>query len=150
MRKWTKSRKEDRGKSHVAIRGFFVKHSVLDGFAIGASGVCLVHCLILPIILVALPGGSELLGMHDVFHVILLAIAIPTSLFALWGGKRRHGQHLPLLGGGIGLSGLLLGIIFEDLGTPGTVFTVVGSLILIAAHVTNWRMLIRLEQDRVS
>lgn len=120
---------------------------MLDGFAIGASGVCLVHCLILPIVLVALPGGSELLGLHDVFHVILLAIAIPTSLFVLWSGRRRHGQPLPLIGGGIGLIGLLLGIILEDLGSAGTTSTVAGSLFLITSHVANWRMLVRLETE---
>jgi hypothetical protein len=120
---------------------------MLDGFAIGASGVCLAHCLILPIFLVLMPGGSELLGLHEFFHILLLVIAIPTSLLALWSGKRRHGQPLPLLGGGIGLIGLSFGVIFEDMGNAGTAFTVLGSLILIMVHITNWRILTRLEQD---
>jgi hypothetical protein len=123
-----------------------VRHNFLDGFAIGASGVCLAHCLILPVFLVMMPGGTAWLGLHGLFHVVFLGIAIPTSLLALLSGKRRHGLTGPLMAGGMGLIGLLLGVAFEEVGNMGTAFTVLGSLVLIAAHVTNWRLLVRLEQ----
>ncbi len=95
-----------------------------------------------------MPGGTAWLGLHGVFHVVFLGIAIPTSLFALLSGKRRHGLTMPLIAGGLGLIGLLLGVVFEEVGNTGTAFTVLGSLVLIAAHMTNWRMLVQLEQGR--
>ncbi len=113
-----------------------------DRFAIGASGLCLLHCLVLPIILVGLPSGIHALGGGETFHLIILSTAIPLSLWGLIGGRKLHGNIRPVQ---LGLAGLLLlvtGVSLEllSLRVIGTLLTVSGSMVLVGAHVLNWKL----------
>ena len=112
----------------------------LESGAVGASVLCLVHCLALPFLLAALPALASILPVSERFHLWVLAFAVPAATAALWCGWKRHNAVAPLL---IGAAGLLL------LATGATVFgetrwetpiTVTGSLTLAFAHVRNWRM----------
>jgi hypothetical protein len=114
-----------------------VKPGLWDGVAISASGLCLVHCLALPVASAALP----ILGVAadaEWIHWLFLAIAAPAALFAF-----RHGTGAStwamrgLAALGVGL--LLLGA----LGWPDheweTGWTVAGGSALIIAHLWNFR-----------
>ena len=112
----------------------------LDAFTIGASGVCLVHCLLLPLLVAAAPSLSRLVRVPEEFHVLAFALAVPASAFALSGGYRRHGVILPVFVASAGL--LLIGI-----GALGglqvaleTGVSVVGSVLLAIGHLVNWRL----------
>lgn len=113
--------------------------SWLDGFAICASAACMIHCLALPLVLAALPALSDMISPGETFHVIVLALAVPTSTFALISGWRWHRAPTPLLTGLIGL--LIMGgaIAFARDELAETVVTVAGSLLLAGAHIANWR-----------
>jgi hypothetical protein len=111
----------------------------LDGFAMGASAACLVHCLLLPALLVALPTMAAFLTIPEGFHLAAFALAVPTSLLAMASGYRRHCRLLPA---GLAAVGLLL------LGTGAlgaseaaeTILSVSGALVLGLAHALNWRV----------
>jgi hypothetical protein len=75
----------------------------LDAAAIGASFVCLVHCLLLPLVMAALPAISHFLQPPEALHVAAFLIAVPVSALAMLRGHRRHGLHLPAVIGGLGL-----------------------------------------------
>ena len=64
--------------------------SWLDGFAICASALCTVHCLGLPLLFALLPTIAARIDPGESFHLLMLAIAVPTSLFSLLQGWRRH------------------------------------------------------------
>jgi hypothetical protein len=115
----------------------------LDRLGIILSGICIVHCLALPLLLAALPFlGDSILGGHG-FHEWLLLAVLPVSLVALSFGYRRHGDANVLWLGGIGLALLsfatygyrLIGL-SEDWERG---ISIVGGLIHAGGHVLNFR-----------
>ncbi|WP_312489732.1 MerC domain-containing protein [Sphingomonas sp.] len=110
----------------------------LDGLAISASTLCLVHCLVLPIVIAFLPSIAEWADWGDAVHIIMLVIAVPLSGGTLFAGWRRHRAKGPLWTGMAGLALLVLGLPFEGM-TLGTALTVAGGMALAVAHVGNLR-----------
>ncbi|MDR6850676.1 hypothetical protein J2Y54_000169 [Sphingomonas sp. BE123] len=113
--------------------------SWFDGLAVGASALCLIHCLALPIVIAALPALAARLDLGEGFHLAVLAFALPVSAVALGEGWRRHRGLTPLFVGAFGLMLLAAGLAFEDWVAVETGLTVAGSLLLAGAHVANWR-----------
>lgn len=112
----------------------------IERAAVGASILCLIHCLALPILLAALPALSTILSVPESIHVWILAFAIPAAGAALVTGYRRHMARYPMVMGVIGLAFMAIGaFVFarQWLETPTTVF---GSITLASAHVINWRL----------
>ena len=114
---------------------------MLDSIAIGASFACLMHCLALPLLLAALPAASKLLDVPESFHLMMLAIALPISAFALVNGYRKHGATIPSALGVIGLSLMSVGVFWSDSKSLETGLTVLGSVMLALAHIGNWQIL---------
>lgn len=111
----------------------------MDQAAILLSGLCLLHCLALPVLIA---GGSlltQLGGAH--LHLQMLAIVAPLSVLALAFGFRRHGSLRVLFCGAFGLALLAAGAIaHEHLGVVADrALTVTGSLVLAAVHYVNSR-----------
>lgn len=116
----------------------------LDWLAIGTSLLCLVHCIALPVVVASLPsvdlGRAGVPGRADLTHWILLAMAVPVSLWAL--GRGRAGP-LPLLTGSAGLTLMALAVLHFE-GTPAERWLTVAGVILVAvAHLLRWRSLHR-------
>ena len=105
------------------------------------SGLCLVHCLLLPFAVVLLPFLAQFSDDH--FHVEMLMIVIPVSLFALFLGYRRH-HHAGIVAAGlVGLCLLTLGgtVVHETWGLMADrTLTVLGSLTLAVTHYRNFRL----------
>ncbi|WP_242115606.1 MerC domain-containing protein [Sphingomonas lacusdianchii] len=116
--------------------------TLLDGAAIGASLLCLIHCIGLPILFALLPALASIgLPSSEWLHLLLLLTAIPVSALALVGGWRAHGRVVPMLLGALGLAGLAAGLAFDSVPGAETALTVAGSLALAMAHIGNWRRL---------
>ena len=108
-----------------------------DGVAMSLSGLCLLHCLALPVLAVGLPFLSVVAEAEWV-HWLFVALAVPASALALLGsGGRRAG---PLgLGATLGLSLLIAGAAGWPDHDSETVMTVAGGLVLAGVHALNWR-----------
>jgi len=111
----------------------------LDALGMGASALCLVHCLGLPLLIAALPAIAARIDLGEGFHLAVLLFALPVSGFALIEGWRRHRGLAPLFVGAAGLALLALGLAFENRVAIETGVTVAGSLLLAGAHIANWR-----------
>ena len=111
-----------------------------DKAAVILSGLCLVHCLALPVLVAVVPFVSELGGDH--LHAELLLVVIPISVFAFAIGFRRH-RSLKVVGFGVlGMAVLALGgtYVHNRYGIAADrAMTVAGSAILAAAHFFNSR-----------
>ena len=120
-----------------------VSQANLDKTAIGLSLVCTIHCLLTPLAIALLPALGATFLDDERFHYAVLFFVIPTSLYALSLGCRRHGR-LGILA--IGILGLLvlssiLIIGEETLGETGEkITTVVGAVIVASAHIRNYRL----------
>lgn len=103
----------------------------------GLSGLCLVHCIALPLASVLLPGLG--LAARPGVHLALVLLAAPLALAALLAGWRRHGRLRPLALGLVGLALLMATLLVREEATERLV-SLAGGLILIGAHVLNWRL----------
>lgn len=113
-----------------------------DRVGLSLSGICIAHCLLLPVAVSLLPMWSAALDIHDWLHPLFAALLIPTTIIAGIAGFRRHHNRWII---GVLISGLVIivltGILLHDaLGTTREIaFTSIGSLILISGHLLNWR-----------
>ncbi len=114
--------------------------NVFDGTAMALSGLCLIHCIALPIAFLALPSLILISELPESIHRWLVAIALPLATIALSIGYQRHRQTLPLV---LGFAGLVfLSSAFVPVSFPHfeTFMTGIGGTLLAIAHLKNWRM----------
>ena len=114
---------------------------LLDRIAIAMSGLCLLHCIAFPILLVMIPVIGEFGSGH--FHLQILVFVLPVSLVALGSGFLRHRNAAVLLAGALGLGLLLLGATWahSTLGLMADrLATIAGSVVLALAHYANSRL----------
>lgn len=108
-----------------------------DFAAIGLSGLCLMHCLALPMVV----SLSPILGLaaEEWVHGALAVAASFVSLAAMarLGLVDNRGIFLGLAMVGIAL--LLSAAFIEALETYETPLTVAGASVLALAHVIRWR-----------
>lgn len=114
----------------------------LDGLAVIFSSACLIHCLVLPLLVVSVPvlQGSALMN-EQMFHLVMLLFIVPTSALALAWGCRKHKDFFTLLLGGVGLTTLTVTALFghDLIGLTGErIVTSIGGLILAAGHIRNF------------
>ncbi|ARA91824.1 MAG: MerC domain-containing protein [Bacteroidetes bacterium] len=126
----------------MASSGISIKWSGWDRIGIALSGLCIVHCLLLPVALAVAPLWSALAAVHDGFHLVLAVLLVPTTVLAVRSGYRQHRDRgvLGLLSSGLAIivAAALLG--HDVLGDGwGTGLTLIGSVLLIAGHWRNWQ-----------
>jgi hypothetical protein len=115
----------------------------LDGAAMGASLLCLIHCLVLPVLIVAVPMLAAFLTLPESFHALAFAFAVPTSAVALGLGFRRHRNPLPLVVAAIGLPLLGAGAFLPISPWLEASLSTSGALLLAIGHGLNWNVATR-------
>ena len=75
-----------------------------DRAAICFSSLCILHCLLLPLLLVAYPIGIVVTLSDEIFHQIMVSAALPLSLVSLYMGYGHHKRNQLIVFGGIGLA----------------------------------------------
>ena len=132
----------------------------LDALGVCASTLCMIHCLVFPLLLVALPLWNLSSGTDDSvaaeglarcvaccstsgdfwIHAGFLATVAPMGLVA-WGAGYRHHRRLKALGlGAVGVLLLFGALLFghQLFGRRGEqVMTVTGSICMVSAHLWN-------------
>ena len=89
------------------------RHSWLDHFAIAMATVCAIHCLLTPILIIALPIIATSFFVHQDFHLWMIFLVLPTTVFAIFMGCRNHKDRAVAALSAIGLSVLLFALIQE-------------------------------------
>ena len=123
--------------SHTAARSF------ADAVGIVASLACALHCVAVPLALVAGPLGSLPMASDDVFHQLLLWVVVPSAAIAFSMGCRRHRDRLVLWMGIAGLVSLIAAftVVHELAGENGErLLATVAAGLLVTAHVRNFRL----------
>ena len=115
--------------------------SWVDWMGMITSGICLVHCWALPLLLVALPG----LSMHErLIHPLLGSFAILSTILFIKNNHHRYsGRHV--------MAALITGnllILFTILLAPSTLshttetgLNTAGGMFLVFAHYKSFRSL---------
>ena len=107
----------------------------LDRFAIGLSGLCLVHCLATSFILAMVATAGGVLGAEWV-HEVGLVLAMVMGALALGRGIFEHGYLLPSAVGGLGL-GVMAGALTLPHDGSEAIYTMMGVVILALGHRLN-------------
>lgn len=118
------------------------ERQLLDKAAVVLSGICMLHCLALPVLLTIFPIINISLIDEATFHVVMIVFILPISLIALAIGCRQHKDILTIILGVIGLGILIITAIYGHtlFGLTGErLVTSLGGVILALAHIQNYR-----------
>ena len=111
--------------------------STFDASGIALSGLCLVHCLALPIMASFLPVAGVLAEAEWV-HKLLVLFVLPVSGWVIFKSLKTD-RSLVFIGFALGGLVLLVSAAFihalHDLETP---LTVIGASLLAFAHAWRW------------
>jgi len=123
----------------------------LDVLGMGASTLCVVHCVAFPLLIAAIPvlGSSETTAQGCAgtpfdfwIHFGLLAAVVPVGVTA-WGlGYRRHKDPGILFLGFVGVALLVAALMFGHHlmdGQGERILTIAGSIAMVSAHLLNRR-----------
>lgn len=117
------------------------KHGFFDGLAIGLSGLCMLHCLSVPVALALLPSLNVAGETSETFHIVAACLAFFACGMAIIGRLPSFNTSQKIRIGGTALLGIacLFGALLMRTQFAEVLVTVIGSLALIAAHVQNLR-----------
>ncbi|MEQ1664997.1 MAG: MerC domain-containing protein [Bdellovibrionales bacterium] len=114
-----------------------------DFWGVLVSGLCMVHCIAVPIVILLFPAlGMELVPREDLTHVFLFAFILGVAGVAFISGFRVHGKWQPVFWLIAGMIFVIYATFFahRQLGHMWEpVFAIIGSLFLIRAHILNHR-----------
>jgi len=108
----------------------------LDRFAIGLSGLCLVHCIATTVFVAVLASAGSVLG-SPIFHEVGLTIAMAIGALALGKGILEHGFMMPSAVGGLGLGVMAGALSLPEGGGGEALYTMTGVLIVALGHRLN-------------
>ena len=114
-----------------------------DRLAISLSALCVMHCLLTPLLIVFLPSILAVQLENEAFHRALLLMVIPTSVFSLLVGCKKHKHYRLLNIGLVGILFLVSATFMEGLSNGELlekVLTVIGACVLAVGHYLNFRM----------
>lgn len=110
---------------------------VFDGTAVSLSGLCMLHCLALPLVISALPIMFQGL-QSEIVHQVLVVLAVPLAMSAVWAARRQRMSCVTVSLLLAGTAGLALGAFAEPLHDYETLLTVCGAVLLGIGHISRW------------
>lgn len=143
MTKYSVARTETLAQKHVTLRteGSRTGLQLLaDKAGICLSVICIVHCVLTPVILLALPAMQMFEWWHGSMHVIFAVIIPLLALAAFVPGYKLHRDfrvfRIALVGFALVISGITLP---HELGIEWLepVLSIAGSIFLVRAHLIN-------------
>ena len=109
-----------------------------DKIAVFLSGLCLVHCFALPVIML-LTGFSILGEAHSEWvHAVLMVPILLLACYSLPKGWKRSGARRLIYCAIIGVYALLLALVLKE--RYELLFSLIGSLALVYAHLYSLRV----------
>lgn len=107
----------------------------LDRFAIGLSGLCMVHCLATTVLLALVASAGGAFG-SPIIHEVGLSLAMVMGAVSLGRGIVEHGYSMPSAVGGLGL-GVMAGALSLPHDGTEALYTILGVAILALGHRLN-------------
>lgn len=110
-----------------------------DAWGVVCSGLCLLHCLAVPLLIAG--GSLGVLGIllaNEWVHQLMLLPVVLFSVLSFPSAYKKHRHHMPGLLAITGLSGLIFAVTYGH--DFETVLTVIAVSILMFAHGWNWNL----------
>ncbi len=114
-------------------------HDFWDRVGISTSILCIVHCLFTPVIIIFAPFVGATLDSEWI-HPLIVTIAIPVAVWALWNGYKHHRHISTVYLGVAGVACIGAAMIFgQDHNATEIVLMTAAGLLLSSAHYLNLR-----------
>ena len=110
------------------------RSAIIAAPAIAFSGLCFIHCLILPVLSAGLPSLG-VLAEAEWLHKAFVVAALPFSLIALASKSTNIIASALIV---VGFSLLVAGAFVEALHDYETLLPVIGATVLASGHVVRW------------
>lgn len=111
------------GESSLAPAERREETSRLDRIGVVASVACAIHCMVAPLLMLALPVTGSIWS-HWSVHWILALLVLPLACWVIFCGYRKHGRRLTLVAAGLGsaliVAGLIMPMTQMDLGVSAS------------------------------
>lgn len=91
-----------------------ITSSFFDHLAISMAALCAVHCLVTPILLIALPIIATTFWVDANFHLWMLFLVVPCALLAIGTGYFRHKDKIAVCFAVAGIAVLVTTVILEQ------------------------------------
>ena len=114
-----------------------------DKFAMALSLACAAHCFFTPSYLILTSGFLSFSVDNEFIHALILLVATPISIYALFVGYRNHKTFSFLPVGILGLFLLLSAVLLGEsmLGEFGEkAWTLSGSILVAYSHFKNYNL----------
>ena len=114
-----------------------------DKFAMALSLACAAHCFFSPSFLILTSGFLSFSVDNEFIHALILLVATPISIYALFVGYRNHKTFSFLPVGILGLFLLLSAVLLGEsmLGEFGEkAWTLSGSILVAYSHFKNYNL----------
>ncbi len=112
---------------------------MLDRIGITATSLCALHCILLPVLLPALPLlGLSFLADHAWEHVFLIMTAVLGTIALFSGFKKYHRRFYPFYLLFLGVAIYWVKHDFSESLEP--LFIIAGASLIVAAHVINLKL----------
>ncbi|OAN98754.1 hypothetical protein A8B75_19635 [Sphingomonadales bacterium EhC05] len=102
------------------------------------SGLCIVHCIGLPLLLVAIPALANVLALPETVHFYIVLLALPLSLSVLAYGTCQHRSFIPLAVGAAGLLSMTVALT-ATYHSDEIILSSIGAIVVAFAHINNWK-----------
>ncbi|MCE3010797.1 MAG: MerC domain-containing protein [Proteobacteria bacterium] len=120
--------------------------NLIDTLGMILSGLCALHCVALPVVMLSLPLMARYYLAHPLFHLVFAAVILPLGLWAFFRGYVHHRKSWILSLGMVGLVmiSLLPPLLHGQIGGiklewNEPLLMLVASVVLIFAHYKNQR-----------
>ncbi len=121
------------------MRSLFDKFN-LDVLGVSASGLCLLHCLLTPVIVALFPFLGATLLDNLLYEGAFVAFSAVVGVTSLKSGYQKHHKKKAYYFLGFALLFFCAGFVEHDL-LWATLFHSTGSVLLATAHIVNWKLL---------
>ena len=111
--------------------------SALDASATGLSLLCLIHCLLLPVLAAFMPLAGVFAEMEWI-HKVLVLTALPITVLAIVRHRQSKAVLSFIIPAVLGLALLFAAGFAEELHEIETEITAVGGVLLAGAHIWRW------------
>lgn len=115
-----------------------LKTGFWDRVGITLSGICAIHCLLVPVLVSLIPLWPAFADFHEITHLIFFLAIAPTVILSIKNRKQLKDVSVYLY---LGLIVILSAWLFnEQLGEYGEAgITLAGSFLLIRGHWLNYK-----------
>lgn len=113
--------------------------SHLDSISVTVSLLCVIHCVLLPILLTTLPlwGFEVLENSYIEFGTILISLV--AGGWAIWKGYWKYHHHISILLLFVSGIGVMITANFTEKEFIEMILKGIGAMLIVTSHIMNWK-----------